>query len=373
MPGQQAGDRCLTDPQIQQELEKFISANHLKRNLSHEYFLLTPPHVEGCFTNQPPSYGGCSAGELPSNLAAYCAYHQNDSISPMFCYSNDPYVTGNGGLRRWEPSERPVGRGPRRRAEPRAQSSRSPTRSPTTRGQTAPGRIRPGVGDQCDGMMGTPLGTPQRRQYNQVIDGHFYWYQEEWSNQGHTCLQRFTLSGTAPTAKYTATAGSGLSMTFNATGSTAAGGIADSSWQFNDAFGASTIERTTPTIAHTFPAAGAYSTGLTVFGSDGLSAGAGGIVTTGHSGFTPGFTFSPAKPAAGQTVTLQGADHREPRPRCRLSVGVRRRHHVEGATPTHKYAKAGTYTVTAVLFSGVGSAYPGAGAAPVVTREITVS
>jgi PKD repeat protein len=44
-----------------------------------------------------------------------------------------------------------------------------------------------------------------------------------------------------------------------------------------------------------------------------------------------------------------------------------------GPKPTHAYARAGTYTVTAVLFSGVGSAFPGAGAAPVVSQVITVS
>ena len=76
--------------------------------------------------------------------------------------------------------------------------------------------------------MGTPLGTaPDGAKYNQVINGHFYWYQEEWSNQGHTCLQRFTLPGSEPTATFTVTAGSGLAMTFNATGSTAPGGVAD--------------------------------------------------------------------------------------------------------------------------------------------------
>src|SRR5579885_1908225 len=39
-------------------------------------------------------------------------------------------------------------------------------------------------GDQCQRQMGTPLGTaPNGAKYNQVINGHFYWYQEEWSNQ----------------------------------------------------------------------------------------------------------------------------------------------------------------------------------------------
>jgi hypothetical protein len=42
-------------------------------------------------------------------------------------------------------------------------------------------------------------------------------------------------------------------------------------------------------------------------------------------------------------------------------------------TPTHVYAKPGIYKVIAVLFSGIGSAFPGAGAAPVVTQEIKVS
>ena len=44
---------CLTDPQIQTELASFVTARGLKTDLSHEYFLLTPPHVETCFTNDP--------------------------------------------------------------------------------------------------------------------------------------------------------------------------------------------------------------------------------------------------------------------------------------------------------------------------------
>jgi PKD repeat protein len=43
-----------------------------------------------------------------------------------------------------------------------------------------------------------------------------------------------------------------------------------------------------------------------------------------------------------------------------------------GATPTHTYLKAGTYTVTAVLFSGVGSAFPGDGAGPIYQQKISV-
>jgi PKD repeat protein len=367
---------CLTDAQIQQELERFVTANHLKRDLSHEYFLLTPPHVEGCFDNNPnesPAYGGCSAGEVPQTLALFCAYHQTTTISPMLIYSNDPFVTGNSGC---DDGNHPNGSSDGALQGGLSHEHNESITDPIpndawTNGSGANQGLE--NGDQCDGKMGATLGTHNGATYNQVINGHFYWYQEEWSNQGHTCLQRYTLTGTRPTAKYTATAGSGLGMTFNATGSTASGGIADFSWQFNDAFGAQTVETTTPTITHTFPAAGAYSTGLTVFAHDGLSIGTGGIVTTGHSGFTPGFTFSPAKPAAGQTVTFSGLTSVSRKPVTAYLWEFGDGSTGSGAKPTHAYTKAGTYRVTAVLFSGIGSAYPGAGAAPIVKRVITIS
>ncbi|MGA8924084.1 MAG: PKD domain-containing protein [Candidatus Dormiibacterota bacterium] len=229
------------------------------------------------------------------------------------------------------------------------------------------------IGDQCDGVNGNPLGTHNGAMYNQVINGHFYWYQEEWSN-GHTCLQRLAPPGTMPTASFDVTMGNGLTLNFDATGSTAPGGVAEYVWQFNDAFAAQTVEQTTPPISHSFPSAGAYSIGLTVFANDGLSTGAGGIVTTGNSGLSRGFTFSPSHPDARQTVKFDAlfATMSAQPVLVNLwefgdgSVGT-------GANPTHKYAKPGSYVVTLVQFSGVGSAFPGAGAGPIVTRKITVT
>jgi PKD repeat protein len=226
----------------------------------------------------------------------------------------------------------------------------------------------------CGGVMGTPLGTaPNGAKYNQLINGHFYWYQEEWSNQGHTCLQRLTPASVQPTAQFTATAGGGLKMAFDATGSTAPGGVADYVWQFNDSFGAQTVEQTTPTITHTFPAAGAYSIGLTIYAHTGLSTGMGAIVTTGRNGFSRGFTFSPAAPAHGQTVTFSALTKVSNQPVINYLWEFGDGSTGSGAKPQHKYATAGTYTVTLVLFSGTGSAFPGQGAGPIVTAKIIVS
>jgi hypothetical protein len=47
------------------------------------------------------------------------------------------------------------------------------------------------------------------------------------------------------------------------------------------------------------------SPGLTIFAQHGLSTGTVAIVTTGHNGFSRGFTVSPANPAGGQTVRFR--------------------------------------------------------------------
>jgi hypothetical protein len=373
-PVEAPNTECFTDGQLQKELASFVTAHHLKTDLEHEYFVFTPPHIQECFTDQASAhYGGCSAGELPSTLAAYCAYHQETSIDPMLFYAFESYVAGNPGC---DDGNHPNGISDGAieggLSHEHNESVTDPIPNDAWTNGSGPNQGQE-VGDQCETQNGPPLGTaPNGAVYNQVINGHYYWYQEEWSNDGHTCLQRYTRPSSLPTATDTVTADGGTTMTFDATGSTAPGGVADFSWQFNDAFAAPTQETTTPTIVHTFPEAGSYSTGLAVFGPNGQSIGTGGIVTTGHNGFTPAFTVTTANPTAGQPVSFNA-----------LRVVSRRRVLVylwqfgdgstgTGPTPSHTYAAPGTYQVKAVLFSGIGSAYPGAGAAPVYAQNVTV-
>jgi PKD repeat protein len=368
---------CLTDAQIQTELEQFVASRGLKADLSHEYFLLTPPHVETCFGNDPtanPPFGGCSAGE-PRNLAFFCAYHENTSLSPMLIYANDPFDATN-----------PLcqdGNNPNGIADGQINGGLSHEQNesvtdplPNDAWTNGAGLLQGfEVGDQCVGMMGTPLGTaPNGAKYNQVINGHFYWYQEEWSNQTHSCLQRLTPSAARPHAKFTVTAGSGLTLNFDAHGSSApGGGVAEYVWQFNDSFGAQTIEQTTPTISHTFPSAGAYSVGLTIMAADGTSTGTGGIVTTGQSGFTSGFNFGAKHPPAGQPVSFSALGSVSAQPVMTYLWDFGDGTTGSGQSPSHVYSRPGRYTVTLVMFSGVGSAFPGDGAGPVSTQSLTVT
>jgi PKD domain len=366
---------CLTDPQIQAELERFVASRGLKTDLSHEYFLLPPPHVETCFSGDStasPPFGGCSAGE-PRNLAFFCAYHQNTSLSPMLLYADDPFDATNplcqDGNNPNGISDGEINGG---LSHEHNESITDPLPNDAWTNGAGPDHGEE-VGDQCVGMMGTPLGTHNGAKYNQVINGHFYWYQEEWSNQTHSCLQRLTPAKARPHAMFTVTAGSGRTLHFDARGSGAPGGVAEYVWQFNDAFGAETVERTTPRISHTFPSAGAYSVGLTIMAKDGTSTGNGGIVTTGHSGITPGFSFGPKHPSPGHRVHFSALGTVSAQPVMTYLWEFGDGTTGSGPSPTHVYHRPGQYTVKLVMFSGVGSAFPGAGAGPVSTQSLTVT
>jgi PKD repeat protein len=365
---------CLTDPQIQAELEQVVASHGLKTDLSHEYYLLPPPHVETCFNNDPTqNFGFCSAGE-PINIAGFCAYHQNTSLSPMLIYSDNPFDATNPLC---QDGNNPNGisdgeiNGGLSHEHNESITDPLPNDAWTDGAGADQGQE---VGDQCVGEYGTPLGTaPNGAKYNQVINGHFYWYQEEWSNQDNGCLQRLTPSAARPHAKFTVTAGSGLTLNFDARGSSAPGGVAEYVWQFNDAFGAQTIAQTTPTISHTFPSAGAYSVGLTIMEKDGTSTGNGGIVTTGQNGTTPGFSFGPTHPRAGQAASFSALGTVSAQPVITYLWEFGDGTTGSGQSPTHVYSRPGRYTVTLVMFSGVGSAFPGEGAGPVSTQSVTVT
>ncbi len=364
---------CLTDAQIQQEIESFVTARHLPTDLSQEYFLLTPPHVESCFTNDPTqNFGGCSAGIVPvSQFGAYCAYHQNTATPTMIFYANMPFdatspFCQDGNYPNGLISDGEINGG---LSHEHMESVTDPI--PNDAWTIGAGPFHGfEVGDVCVADVGTPLGTaPNGSPFNQVINGHPYWYQTEWSNFTHSCVQRVTLPKQLPKAKETVTAGNGTDITFDSTKSTAPGGVAQFSWQFNAVLDAETVEQTTPTTTYTFPAPGAYSTGVAVFNGDGLSAGTGGIVVTGKNGFQPAFTVSQG---AGTTVNFSAITTVSGKPVINYLWEFGDGTSGSGPTPTHTYQRPGSYTVTAVLFSGVGSAFPGDGAGPIYQQKIAV-
>jgi hypothetical protein len=267
---------CLTDRQIRAELVGYLAAHGLPADLRHEYYFLPPPGVESC---AEAAGRECSPG-TPHSL--YCAYHSFTMAADggLLIYANDPYVTGN----------------------PQCDDGNHPN------GTTADGAIEGGlthehnesitdpvagsawedtltgeeVGDKCNSSMGVPLGRASNgASYNQIVNGHLYWYEQVWSNQGHRCLQRFTFSGAEPTATFTTAPAKGRTVNFDASGSTARGGVAEYVWEFNfrpysavqERSHEKTVHSTLPTASFTFPKDGVFLVGLTVFAPDGTSIG----------------------------------------------------------------------------------------------------
>ncbi|MGO9320977.1 MAG: PKD domain-containing protein [Solirubrobacteraceae bacterium] len=298
---------CITDAQIQAELSSYIAKHGLPQDLAHEYFLLTPPGVEDCFE---ASGRECSAG---SSEPVYCAYHSNIPVGASeIVYANDPYVTGIEGC---DDGNHPNGKPSDGALEGGLvhEHNESITDPEPNNAWTDIGGSGGEIGDKCEENMGTPLGTaPDGASYNQVIDGHFYWYQEMWSNQSHKCLQRLTLSGEQPTATFTSTQGPGKEVSFDATGSSAPGGVARYNWQFNDGPGGSLsvpTETTSPTVTHRFKGKGPFIVALTVFAADGTSIGTARTVAVGKP---PAPTIMEVSPnggpkAGGTSVTIAGS------------------------------------------------------------------
>jgi len=296
---------CLTDAQLRAELTSFVAAHGLPADLAHEYFLLTPPGVEDCF--QAAGFE-CSAG---TTAPAYCAYHGDVPVSGgVIVYANDPYVTGNEGC---DSGNHPNGTSSDGVLQGGLshEHNESITDPEPNNAWTDIGGSGGEIGDKCrtfveSSEFGTPLGKASNgASYNQVINGHEYWYQQEWSNQTNQCLQRLTFAGAEPTATFTSTPAAGNEVSFDASGSTAPGGVARYNWQFNDGAGQSLstpVETTTPTVTHTFPSASVYTVALTVFSSDGTSIGTARSVVAGSLPAPTVAKLSPAKgPVTGAT------------------------------------------------------------------------
>jgi hypothetical protein len=297
---------CLTDKQIRTELTNYVRAHGLPHDLAHEYLLLTPPGVESCFEAAGRE---CSAG---STAPAYCAYHGNAPIGEtQLIYANDPYVTGNAGC---DDGNHPNGSTSDGALEGGLshEHNESITDPEPNNAWTDIGGSGGEIGDKCSESLGSPLGSaPNGASYNQLVNGHLYWFQEEWSNQSNQCLQRLTFSGAEPTATFTTEAGAGDAVSFDASGSTAPGGVARYNWQFNDGPGLGTpVETTSPTVSHTFAKAGKYLVALTVFAADGTSIGTARTIAVGAPPAPSVTGVVPASgPAAGGTsVKIAGTN-----------------------------------------------------------------
>jgi hypothetical protein len=171
----QSAKVCLTDAQVQAEVDSVASAHGNGRGLTNLWYVFTPPDVDECILP-----GLCET-------TAYAGYHSLSDINgdglTIYAYTGDPIVETSRVLL--------AGRDPE--GNPDAEQVVDIVAHETNEAMTDPqgvGWMDPNgfeVGDKCEfgPQYGTPLGNASDGSpYNQVINGDQYLTQEMWSNDG---------------------------------------------------------------------------------------------------------------------------------------------------------------------------------------------
>jgi serine protease len=166
---------CLSDAQLRAEINRVITVKGWVKSPKNEFFIFTPKNVGSCFGGGPSS---CA-------FTAYCAYHGAEgSGSSIMIYANMPYAGGNANC---DEFQHPNGND--------ADGTINVTSHEHNESITDPD-VSTGYydnqgfedGDKCAWIFG-PVSGPGGAEYNQTINGHHYFMQEEWSNQTTRCVQ----------------------------------------------------------------------------------------------------------------------------------------------------------------------------------------
>ena len=191
-------DACLDDNQLIAEVDAVVTAQNLPRDNGHMYLLFLPKHVESCFYagQTENAQNVCTINHHPS--AGYCAYHSEAPSTAV--YGNMPFPIYNSPVGYTCGSEYNFGTVQSPNNNPDADVEISPTSHEVMEAITDPDTSTGWYdaagyenGDECAYVYGATQGKPNGL-YNQLIKGHRYLTQEEFSNKdfaatGGGCLQ----------------------------------------------------------------------------------------------------------------------------------------------------------------------------------------
>jgi hypothetical protein len=164
---------CLTDQQLRAELQKDIAANGWPTGPSVEFFLFTAKGVGSC------TGSSCAFGN-------FCGYHSwIGTGSTQILYANMPYADTT-------KSRCDGGQHPNANAADATISVVSHEHNETItdpRSNAWYDAQNDENGDKCAWIYGPLSGTTAGAKWNQTINGHHYFLQEEWSNLDAGCVQ----------------------------------------------------------------------------------------------------------------------------------------------------------------------------------------
>ena len=377
---------CLHDSQIRAEVARLVNAQGLPTGTSGSapiYFVVTPPSVDTCDT------GGSTV--CADNY--YCAYHgifranshnilyadmptYLDSHDPKGCQSDGntqvqapngdqvtDVVTSSMSHEFSETITDPV---------TNATLGNGGWYDPISRNEDGDNCAFTGAFDPANGynpnafgpaLGGSATGTPYGTLYDQLVSGHQYYTQTEWSNGNSTCEAQPASAALTAAFSLPQAAAPGTSVALNPSGSSSAAGFTSTSWDFGDTN--TSFSRSAPgSLNHTFASAGTYTVKLTVVDAYGNLATISHQITVAQT--AAAFTVLPANPQAGASATYDASGSID-------TVGTLNSYtwHWDdgspdstGLTTTHTFVAPGPHSVQLTVSDGTHTAN--------TTRQVTV-
>jgi IPT/TIG domain len=281
--------KCLTDAQIVAEINAVVAANGWTTNGQTEFFMFTPEHVASCFSG---AGGSCA-------YTNYCAYH---SYSGSLIYANQPYTVESSFPTACDTGERPNGDA----ADPTINVASHEHREAINDWQLNAWYDQNGWegSDKCAWNFGAPIFGPPGAHYNQVINGHNYYLQQEFSNAGLTCLLAYgggPPPGSPTISSFSPTSGPvGTIVTVNGTNFTGTTAV-----KFNNTN--ASFQVLGPTQLRAAVPVGATTGKISVTNPSGTGQSATDFTVTGGAGAPTVSSFSPTSGPVGTIVTVYGS------------------------------------------------------------------
>jgi hypothetical protein len=169
---------CITDGQLQAELQSFIAANGLKTGMSTIYFVFFPIGVGSC-SDSTSTY--CTYSQ-------FCAYHGwiGNGDSHTILYANQPYADQPTAGSDCDIESSPNGNDADATINVVSHEHNETMTDPLGNAWYDSGGYE--NGDKCAWTFGQQLGSTQYGSYNQAISSGHYELQQEWSNLLSACV-----------------------------------------------------------------------------------------------------------------------------------------------------------------------------------------
>lgn len=230
---------CLTDAQLETEIQHVISTDHLPTQSRDVYFLVTPDGLGSC------TDGSSASCALGGSASGYCGYHSNTDTGVWYAVIPYNAVAGHCQSNNPRPNSST--------ADPTISTiSHEHNEMVTDPGGDAWIDARGNEdGDLCLTSFGPSLSGPGKTAWNETIHGGHFFLQEEWSNANSACEAR-----ARPDAVSFGLArphGRVRSVSFTAHGSDPQGRLVAFQWFFGD--GRAGAGRR---VSHTFRIPGSY-------------------------------------------------------------------------------------------------------------------